>query len=70
MKHDWQFASSRPTLDPAAVVAHVFCLRCSSKFNLEMMRSEVASGTAPDPPPWKNVEPDCDVAIVSEMMET
>lgn len=68
MRHDWHFVWSRPTLDPVTVVATYQCHRCGSSYSMEVLGSQEREQAAHDPPPWKNVGPDCDMVIVSRVM--
>lgn len=68
MRHSWSFVCSRPTLDSMTVIATYQCRRCSSSYDMEVLRSQERKQAAHDPPSWKNVGLDCDVVIVAEVM--
>lgn len=68
MRHGWSLMCSRPTLDAATVVATYRCGRCGSSYDMEVLRSQEREQAVHDPPSWKNVHPDCDLAMVSGVM--
>lgn len=68
MRHDWDFVRSRSTLDPMTSIATYRCHRCSTSYDMEVLRSQEREQATHEPPSWKNVGPDCDLVIVSRVM--
>jgi len=66
--HAWTYVKDRPTLDPGTVMGKYGCRKCGTSYEMEILRSEI--GRPQGPPPWKDVDPDCDSAVVRKVMDS